>query len=108
MIIIHMVLVRHIPYTPCSISNQNLSQDVTIVQRSSTYIMSIKEGMKRLVGGTHSTLDLWRHNIKRGVGLHWEGGPPTEIADIISSSFPNNLTRLLHVRVTKEIADADK
>ncbi|KAL5534810.1 hypothetical protein ACEPAG_1274 [Sanghuangporus baumii] len=65
--------------------------DVTIYQRSSTYIMSTKEGMPRLMKGTYC-----------------EGGPPTDIADLVYHSYPNNLLRLLHARITKDIAEADK
>ncbi|KAH7888534.1 FAD/NAD(P)-binding domain-containing protein [Phlebopus sp. FC_14] len=64
--------------------------DVTMVQRSPTYIMSTKEGMPRYLG------------------LFWEGGPPTDIADRVNASYPNKLVKLLHQRVAKDVADADK
>ncbi|KAG1751335.1 uncharacterized protein EDB91DRAFT_1297935 [Suillus paluster] len=64
--------------------------DVTMVQRSPTYIMSVKEGMPRLMA------------------MFWEGGPPTDIADRVGASYPNFLTKLLHQRLTKVIAKADK
>lgn len=64
--------------------------DVTMVQRSPSYIMSIKEGMPRLLS------------------IFWEGGPPTDVADRVSASYPNSLIKLVHQRVTKDIADADK
>ncbi|KIK43949.1 hypothetical protein CY34DRAFT_803284 [Suillus luteus UH-Slu-Lm8-n1] len=64
--------------------------DVTMVQRSPTYIMSNKEGMPRLLA------------------IFWEGGPPTDVADRVSASYPNALLKLVHQRVTKDIADADK
>ncbi|EIW83191.1 FAD/NAD(P)-binding domain-containing protein [Coniophora puteana RWD-64-598 SS2] len=64
--------------------------DVTMVQRNPTYIMSTKEGMPRLLS------------------IFWENGPPTDIADRINASFPNHLMKLVHKRVTKEIAEADK
>jgi len=41
-------------------------------------------------------------------GLYGEGGPPTDLADRISASFPNHFFRLLNQRVTKDIAEADK
>ena len=41
-------------------------------------------------------------------GLYREDGPPTDLADRISASFPNNFVRLLHQRMTKDIAEADK
>ncbi|KAJ3553462.1 hypothetical protein NM688_g3601 [Phlebia brevispora] len=45
--------------------------DVTLYQRSATYIMTTKEGMPRLMKGTY-----------------WEGGPPTDVADMIDNSLP--------------------
>ncbi|KAI6105040.1 FAD/NAD(P)-binding domain-containing protein [Pisolithus croceorrhizus] len=65
--------------------------DVTMVQRSSTYIMSVKEGMPRLTGG-----------------LYVENGPPTDIADRINASFPNFFLKLMHQRMVKDLAEADK
>ena len=70
--------------------------------------MSNKEGMPRLMAGE------FRRNmhhilyIDLLVGLYWEGGPPTDVADRINASFPNNLMRLMHTRVSKDIADADR
>ncbi|KIM53187.1 hypothetical protein SCLCIDRAFT_1158567 [Scleroderma citrinum Foug A] len=60
--------------------------DVTMVQRGPTYVMSMK-GLERIIG---------------------EDGPPVDLADRISASFPNHFLRLLHQRVTKDIADIDK
>ncbi|KAH7914109.1 hypothetical protein BJ138DRAFT_1144421 [Hygrophoropsis aurantiaca] len=65
--------------------------DVTMYQRSATYIMSVKEGMPRLMKP-----------------LYWEGGPPTDIADRVNASFPNHLMKLMHQRITKSTAEADK
>ncbi|KAI6046376.1 FAD/NAD(P)-binding domain-containing protein, partial [Pisolithus marmoratus] len=64
--------------------------DITMVQRSSTYVMSAKEGMPRLTG------------------LYCENGPPTDIADRINASFPNFLLKLVHQRVAKDLAEADR
>ncbi|THG94933.1 hypothetical protein EW145_g8052 [Phellinidium pouzarii] len=58
---------------------------------SSTYIMSTKNGMPRLFKG-----------------FFWEGAPPTEVADRIWASYPNNVLRLMHQRVTRDIAEDDK
>ncbi|KZT40144.1 FAD/NAD(P)-binding domain-containing protein [Sistotremastrum suecicum HHB10207 ss-3] len=68
----------------------NHGVDVTMFQRSSTYIMSTKNGFKVLFEGTYE-----------------ESGPPTEIADRIIGSFPNRLTKLMHQRATKYIAQLD-
>ncbi|KAG1721001.1 hypothetical protein EDB19DRAFT_2044478 [Suillus lakei] len=64
--------------------------DVTMVQRGPSYVMSTKEGMPRLMS------------------IFWEGGPPTDIADRVAASYPNSFLTLMHIRVTKDIADADK
>ncbi|BFZ59121.1 hypothetical protein YB2330_000123 [Saitoella coloradoensis] len=65
--------------------------DVTIVQRSSTYVMTSKNGLAELFRG-----------------LYDENGPPTEDADIMFSSTPNPLHADLHQHVTRRIADLDK
>ncbi|KAL4245311.1 FAD/NAD(P)-binding domain-containing protein [Abortiporus biennis] len=65
--------------------------DVTIFQRSSTYIMTTKEGMPRVMKP-----------------LYWEGGPPTEVADRLSNSLPISFSKLLQQRVSREIHAADK
>lgn len=41
-------------------------------------------------------------------GVYWQEPLPTDIADRVNASFPNNLLRLLHRRVANEIAEADK
>ncbi|OAX37348.1 FAD/NAD(P)-binding domain-containing protein [Rhizopogon vinicolor AM-OR11-026] len=66
-----------------------VENDVTMVQRSPSYIMST-EGMLRLFS------------------IFWEGGPPTDIADRASASYSNKLLKLVHQRITKDIAEADK
>ncbi|KAL4064294.1 hypothetical protein V8B97DRAFT_1920121 [Scleroderma yunnanense] len=83
--------------------------DVTMVQRGPTYIMSVKEGVTRLIGSGHTILT---SNTTMTDALYEvlynEDGPPTDLADRISASFPYHLTVLLHQRVTKDIADTDK
>ena len=64
--------------------------DVTIVQRSSTYVMSSKEGLDVLLAG-----------------LYEEGGPDTEDADLLFMSIPNAMLKRMHVDATKEIARRD-
>ncbi|KAF9065637.1 hypothetical protein BDP27DRAFT_1331715 [Rhodocollybia butyracea] len=66
--------------------------DVTIYQRSSTYIMSAEKGLKVYFSG-----------------LYYENGPPIDVADLISASFP--VAFAVHgfqQRVTELIADMDK
>ncbi|KAI0344345.1 FAD/NAD-P-binding domain-containing protein [Trametopsis cervina] len=65
--------------------------DVTLWQRSKTYIMTTKEGMPRLMKGTY-----------------WQDGPPTEVADLIDNSMPILYRKMIHVRIAEEIAEADK
>ncbi|KAF7798202.1 hypothetical protein EIP86_009419 [Pleurotus ostreatoroseus] len=65
--------------------------DVTIFQRSSTYIMSTKEGMPRM---------MWP--------LFWEGGPPTEEADRLSASLPTFFTKEISQRVAAMVHEADR
>ncbi|CAK5275373.1 unnamed protein product [Mycena citricolor] len=65
--------------------------DVTMYQRSSTYIMSTKHGWPILMGDRYS-----------------EDGPPTEIADIQTASVPMQVVELMAPRRTLKIAEADK
>jgi cation diffusion facilitator CzcD-associated flavoprotein CzcO len=64
--------------------------DVTMIQRNPTYIMTNKNGMPRLL------FPLYNETI------------PTDVADRLNASFPNHLLKLVHQRVTKDIAEADK
>jgi hypothetical protein len=41
-------------------------------------------------------------------GLYDEGGPPTEIADLINASFPNHLLKLIHQMLMKRVIEYDK
>ncbi|KAG5720265.1 Flavin-containing monooxygenase YUCCA3 [Termitomyces sp. T112] len=65
--------------------------DVTMYQRSSTYIMSATSGWKVLMEGVYS-----------------EGGLPTDIADRVTASFPHHFNVGLSQRSTKAIAELDK
>ncbi|KIY66331.1 putative flavin-containing monooxygenase YUCCA3 [Cylindrobasidium torrendii FP15055 ss-10] len=65
--------------------------DVTIVQRSKTYVMSCDEGARILFRG-----------------LYEENGPPTSDADIMFNSRPYHMIQDLNRYVTEEIAEADK
>ncbi|KAL0956661.1 hypothetical protein HGRIS_002793 [Hohenbuehelia grisea] len=65
--------------------------DVTMYQRSSTYIMTTKNGWKYLMEGLYS-----------------EQAPPTDVADRINASFPNLLMTGIAQRQARQIADADK
>lgn len=65
--------------------------DVTIVQRSSTYVMS-----------SDSINDILFK------GLYCEGGPKTEDADLLFKSTPNAVHHEMHKEVTAQIADYDR
>ncbi|KAI0055331.1 FAD/NAD-binding domain-containing protein [Artomyces pyxidatus] len=65
--------------------------DVTLFQRSSTYVMSTKNGLSTILGSAY-----------------YEGGPPTDLADRITGSYPVYLTKLLHQRIVPYIAEQDK
>ncbi|KAJ3520841.1 hypothetical protein NM688_g9105 [Phlebia brevispora] len=65
--------------------------DVTIFQRSSTFVMSVKEAIPRLLKP-----------------LYWQGGPPTEEADRLFASMPIRFMKLLAPRLMAAIHEADK
>ncbi|KAI0309230.1 hypothetical protein OF83DRAFT_93853 [Amylostereum chailletii] len=65
--------------------------DVTMCQRSPTYVMSAKNGFEILLG------DLYAAN-----------GPPTELADLLNISLPTPVLHLLAQRKTAAIAAADR
>jgi putative flavoprotein involved in K+ transport len=64
--------------------------DVTMVQRSSTYVMSSENGIAVLFAGVYE-----------------EGGPPVEDADMMFSSLPFPLVGELHKGATKLLAEMD-
>lgn len=63
---------------------------VTLVQRSSTYVMSQRHGIPTLYGS-----------------LFHEGGPPVEDADLMGASFPYLLALQRSVKQTRIIAELD-
>ena len=64
--------------------------EVTMVQRSSTYVMSSENGIAVLFAGVYE-----------------EGGPPVEDADMMFSSLPFPLVGELHKQATKVLAELD-
>ena len=64
--------------------------DTTIVQRSSTYVLSSEQVLEVLLKG-----------------LYEEGGPPVEDADLLFISIPNPMLKRMHVDATKEIRRRD-
>ncbi|KAF8815761.1 FAD/NAD(P)-binding domain-containing protein [Phlegmacium glaucopus] len=69
----------------------NYGTDVTMFQRSSTYIMSTKNGWPVLFKGTYE-----------------ENGPPTEVADILTASMPLYFGKVMIRNVIAEIAEKDR
>lgn len=65
--------------------------DVTMLQRSSTYVMSSENGIAVLFAG-----------------LYEEDGPPTHDADLIFASMPYPWLAELHKGATQEIAERDR
>ncbi|KAF8872790.1 hypothetical protein CPB85DRAFT_1190492, partial [Mucidula mucida] len=65
--------------------------DVTMYQRSSTYVFSTKNGFKYLTDE-----------------LYLNSGLPTHSADLLKASFPNLLGTELNVRSVDALAEADK
>ncbi|BGP35261.1 hypothetical protein JCM10296v2_007096 [Rhodotorula toruloides] len=65
--------------------------DTTIVQRSSTYVMSSEHGIPGLLNGVYE-----------------ENGPPLDDADMMLSSLPIDLLAEFHTEATKQIAIKDK
>ncbi|KZT62286.1 FAD/NAD(P)-binding domain-containing protein [Calocera cornea HHB12733] len=65
--------------------------DVTMIQRSSTYIMSVKNAIPAM-----------------NKQLYWKGSPPNEVSDVLSNSLPLKLVQQMSVRTTARIAEMDK
>ncbi len=89
---------KHAIVVGCCNSGHDIAQDfyehgydVTMVQRSSTYVMGSKTGLGVLLGGVYE-----------------EGGPPIEDADLLFMSIPNPVLKRIHVDATVEIAKQDR
>ena len=83
----------------CCNSGHDIAQDfyehgaesVTMIQRSSTYVMSQTNGIRHLMGA-----------------LYAENGPPTEDADLFFSSVPYPVFKTIQQHVTRNIAEDDQ
>ncbi|KAK9321837.1 hypothetical protein V1517DRAFT_325279 [Lipomyces orientalis] len=73
-----------------SLDFYNNRAEVTMLQRSPTFVMTVKNGMPILNGTLFS-----------------EHGPPTEIADRIAESTPKFVAKLFHQRLIPQIASLD-
>ncbi|KAI0465993.1 hypothetical protein F4859DRAFT_339360 [Xylaria cf. heliscus] len=65
--------------------------DVTIIQRSSTTVLSSKALLELVLGA-----------------LYKEGGPPTELADLLSWCTPQEVFKAIHVDINMKQQDFDK
>jgi hypothetical protein len=52
-----------------------------------------------------STKNGWAVNF---AGSYKQGGPPTEVADLVAQSLPNYALKLLEIRATKIIKELDR
>ncbi len=78
-------------------------------QRSSTYIMTTRNGFDILFSGRSlSKIHLPLINMSSVSGLYCENGPPTDIADRLNASFPLLLGIGLGQRSTARIAELDR
>jgi len=89
---------KHAIVVGCCNSGHDIAQSfyeqgahVTMVQRSSTYVMTSENGIKVLFAGTYE-----------------EGGPAVDDADLIFASIPYPLLAVLHQQATATIADLDR
>ena len=64
--------------------------DVTIVQRSSTYVISVQA------------------NVESLDGLYYEGGPPVDDADTYFHGIPHPVLKSLNVEATAKVAEKDR
>ncbi|KAF9522161.1 hypothetical protein CPB83DRAFT_887710 [Crepidotus variabilis] len=69
----------------------NFGIDVTMFQRSSTYVLSALKGVRLLLDGLYS-----------------ENGLPTDVADRVNVSFPSLMMAGMAHRATKAIAEIDR
>ena len=46
--------------------------------------------------------------IQRGLGAYWEDGPPVDVGDLIDNSMPILYRKMVHKRITADIAKADQ
>ncbi|TFL05208.1 hypothetical protein BDV98DRAFT_542839 [Pterulicium gracile] len=65
--------------------------DITMYQRNSTYIMSVQNGWKVLMGGVYD-----------------ETGPPSDVADRLNASFSNMMRVPIYQSQIAQIAEMDK
>ena len=82
--------------------------DVTMYQRSSTYIMTTKNGWGVLFAGWFSSASHFYLFMFCPSGLYSEDGPPTDIADRLGASFPHFMSIELGRRSAEQIAELDK
>ena len=77
-------------------------------QRSGTYVMTMKNGMEKLIRGGHDPTATDCFNSRYCQGLYWEGGPPTHVSDLIDNSTSILYRKLIAQRLIKDLAEADR
>lgn len=86
-----------------------IEPDVTMFQRSSTYVMSTTSGWKYLMGGRPIQTRVKGDDSQPiRLDLYSENGPPVDVADRINASFPHAVMMGISRRQVKQIAEADK
>ena len=85
------------------------SSDVTMFQRSSTHVMSIKHGVSRVFGSSlisFHKMSVATENLLEQVFI--PKGPSPDVADRINASFSIYLQKPLHQRIVVDIANDDR
>lgn len=79
-------------------------------QRESTYIMTTKEGMPRILKRTCTAvvMSLSPQLTNAPMQSAWWGSSNPDLADRIDASMPVYINEEISKRTTQEIADADK
>ncbi|KAH9990774.1 hypothetical protein BJV77DRAFT_963198 [Russula vinacea] len=83
--------------------------DVTMFQRSSTHVMSIKHGVSRVFGSSlisFHKMSVATENLLEQVFI--PKGPSPDVADRINASFSIYLQKPLHQRIVVDIANDDR
>lgn len=80
-----------------------------MVQRGPTYIMGIKNGWGVFFKGELlPNAQFIFTSLVSILGTYEEGGPPVDIADRLSASFPYHMSTEYSQRKVKEVAELDR
>jgi hypothetical protein len=78
-----------------------------MIQRSSTYIMSVKKGISAVLGSELAGLVSYGMEFLMTIAL-WNENSDANVADRISASFPIYSNKEIQARTIKAIAEADR